>query len=301
MRRPAWQAVFAAALLVGSGWSAAIIAQQAPAGDRAGERFIPPAESAIPDDAFGNAVRYGRTLFTDTANRMPQHVGNALTCGNCHLDAGKLADSAPMWGAWVRYPAFRAKTGEVNTLAERIQGCFQYSMNGTAPAHDSPELKALLAYMYWMSTGAPTGATLRGSGYPTLEQPEQPADPTRGQGVYQEYCALCHGADGQGQQARGVQVFPPLWGDRSYNWGAGMHRINTAAAFIRANMPLGRPGTLSVQQAWDVAAYINSFERPQDPRWQGSVEKTDERFHNHQCLYGGTVEERRLGAVPLGE
>ncbi len=63
-----------------------------------------------------------------------------------------------------------------------------------------------------------------------------------------------------------VIVFPPLWGSNSFNWGAGMHRVNTAAGFIKANMPLGKPNSLSDQEAWDVAAYINSFPRPADPR-----------------------------------
>lgn len=262
----------------------------------AGRRFTPPEEATIPDDAFGDMVRYGKELFTDTANRMPDHVGNVLTCGNCHLDAGRLADSAPLWAAWVSYPAYREKNQRVNTMAERIQGCFQYSMNGRAPDHDSRELKALLSYMYWMATGAPTGASLPGRGYPKLEAPEQAPDPERGERVYAQHCAVCHGPDGQGQRARGKQVFPPLWGEQSYNWGAGMHRINTAAAFIHGNMPLGQPGKLSAQEAWDVAAYINSFERPQDPRWQTSVKATDARFHDHQCLYGETVRGNVLGA-----
>ena len=39
-------------------------------------------------------------------------------------------------------------------------------------------------------------------------------------------------------------------------------------------MPLGKSGTLSEQEAWDVAAFMNSHERPQDPRFTKSVVKT---------------------------
>lgn len=60
-----------------------------------------------------------------------------------------------------------------------------------------------------------------------------------------------------------------LWGDGAYNWGGGMHRVNTAANFIKANMPLSKSYSLSDQDAWDVAAFVNSHERPQDPSHGG--------------------------------
>jgi thiosulfate dehydrogenase len=74
-----------------------------------------------------------------------------------------------------------------------------------------------------------------------------------------------------------------------------MHRINTAASFIRANMPLGKGGSLTVQQAWDVAYFMNSHERPQDPRYQGKLRKTDQDFHSHQCRYGDKLGQHKLG------
>src|SRR5690625_1173705 len=98
--------------------------------------------------------------------------------------------------------------------------------------------------------------------------------------------------------AGGETVFPPVWGDGSYNWGAGMSRIPMLAAFVKRNMPLGQPGTLSDQESWDVAQYVNSHERPQDPRYTGDVQETRERyfdtFHQH-TLYGTEVQGRVLG------
>ena len=35
-------------------------------------------------------------------------------------------------------------------------------------------------------------------------------------------------------------LFPLLWGPDSYNNGAGMNRVLTAARFIKARMPLGQ-------------------------------------------------------------
>ena len=58
---------------------------------------------------------------------------------------------------------------------------------------------------------------------------------------------------------------PPVWGAHSYNIGAGMARVRTAAAFISDNMPFDQPGTLTDQQALDVAAYVNVHTRPDFP------------------------------------
>ena len=94
-----------------------------------------------------------------------------MNCTNCHLDQGRKANSAP-WGAYPMYPAYRKKNDKVNSYAERVQGCFQFSMNGTPPAADSHVINALTAYSYWLSTGAPTGQELPGRAYPEVPQPE---------------------------------------------------------------------------------------------------------------------------------
>jgi thiosulfate dehydrogenase len=96
-------------------------------------------------------------------------------------------------------------------------------------------------------------------------EPDRAADPVSGERVYEARCAVCHGAEGQGLRAtaepRDGYVFPPLWGPDSFNDGAGMHRVLTAAGFIKARMPLGQPD-LTNDEAFDVAAYINSHARP---------------------------------------
>ena len=193
-------------------------------------------------------------------------VGNDQACGNCHLDAGRLANSAPLWAAWVAYPAYRSKTKKVDSFVERVQGCFKYLMNAQAsraggpPASDSDAIVSLVAYSFWLAKGATTGDdTMPGRGYPRVAETELGLDATRGAAVYVAKCALCHGADGRGVvSAEGGTLFPALWGAESYNWGAGMHVIDTAAAFIKHNMPLGLADSLGDQEAWDVAAYVNS-------------------------------------------
>jgi len=260
--------------------------------------FQPPPESEIPAGEFGDVIRRGREIFVDTPRAAPAFVGNGLRCVSCHLDAGRLADSSPMWAAFVSYPAYRSKNKSVNTFQQRLQGCFEYSMNGKAPPLGAPELVALESYSYWLASGAPINPKLGGRGYPALARPALAADFTRGEQVYAKNCLLCHGADGGGQKAPdGTAVFPALWGPDSFNWGAGMGRVNNAAAFVKANMPLGLPGTLTDQQAWDVALYMNSHERPQDPRYTGSVQATRKAFHaTEESMYGREVAGLVLGA-----
>ena len=274
------------------------LAAPAPASSAAkpAAHFQPPAESAMPADDFGKQIALGRQMFVDTGHYAKAYVGNALTCENCHLDAGRLADSAPLWGAYPMYPAYRAKNHRVNTFAERLQGCFQYSMNGKAPPLGDDVLVALEAYAYWMSKGEAIGVAPPGHGYRKLPKPAQAPDYARGASVFKRDCALCHGDDGQGQQAAGRTVFPPLWGPQSFNWGAGMERLDNAAGFIAANMPLGRGNSLTDQDAWDVAYFMDAHERPQDPRFQGSVAQTRKVYHDtSESLYGVTVNGHVLG------
>ena len=258
--------------------------------------FVPPSESDIPNDDFGKEVALGRQIFVDPGHYAKAYVGNSLSCENCHLDAGRLAHSAPLWGAYPMYPAYRSKNHHVNTFAERLQGCFQFSMNGKAPPLGDPVLVALETYAYWMSKGEPVDVSPPGHGYPKLPKPAIAPDYARGEAVFKRDCALCHSDNGQGQQAAGRTVFPPLWGPQSFNWGAGMEQVNNAAGFIKANMPLGRGNTLTDQDAWDVAFFMDAHERPQDPRFKDSIAATRKAYHDTpESLYGTTVNGRQLG------
>lgn len=263
----------------------------------ANAKFVPLPEGSMPGGEYGNVIRQGEQIFRETTKYAGKYAGNDLSCANCHLDAGRKPDSAPMWAAFIHYPAYRSKTGAVDTLASRIQGCFRFSMNGKAPPQDDDVMTALQTYFFWLAKGAPVGTEVAGSGYPRLKKPAQAASYQRGAKVFEQNCALCHGADGLGQRAGDHQVFPPLWGPRSFNWGAGMHQLGNAAGFIKANMPLGRGGTLSDQDAWDVALFMNSHERPQDPRFTRSVAETRKKYHDtDDSMYGMNVGGHVLGS-----
>lgn len=282
--------------LVGDPPHAELAAPTSGAGTRVA--FRPPPETELPAGEFGDVIRRGREIFVNTPKYRFGVCRNSLRCVSCHLDAGRLADSSPLWAAFVSYPAYRAKTKSVTTFQQRLQGCFEYSMNGRAPPLCAPELVALESYAYWLASGAPVDPKIAGCGYPVLAPPAERSDFTRGEKVYAQNCALCHGADGAGQRSQeGTAVFPALWGSDSFNWGAEMGRIGNAAAFVKANMPLGLPGTPSDQQAWDVALYMNSHERPQDPRYIGSMHGARNHFHaTEDSMYGREVAGKVLGA-----
>ena len=268
------------------------------------ESFSPPPLSAIPDGPAGDAIRRGQAIFDDPGRHASAYVGNAMACRNCHLDSGRRPGSSPMWAAWVSYPQYRTKTNSINTMEDRILGCFLYSMNapnspsGGPPPRGSDVYRDLQAYFYWLAKDAPIAQQLAGAGYPEVPLPASGYDAARGAPLYEQRCSGCHGSDGQGAaQPDGKVLYPPLWGGKSYNWGAGMARVDLAARFIKANMPLDQPGSLSDQEAWDIAAFMDSHERPKDPRQTGTLAANAlANFKGQPSYYGKVVNGRLLGS-----
>jgi thiosulfate dehydrogenase len=224
-------------------------------------------------------ILYGEKLIRETSRYIgpeakdPAHrfSGNNLACGNCHLDGGTRPFAAPFVGVWGTYPNFRGRDNILGTLEDRINGCMQRSMNGKPLPIDGREMKAMLAYIKFLNKKVPIGEKIEGQGFAAINIPNRAANPKQGSTVFAQYCSSCHGKDGQGKR-KGIPgdgegyLYPPLWGDDSFNDGAGMHRLLTATRFIKANMPygtsVGEP-VLSDEDAYDVAAYINSFHRPE--------------------------------------
>jgi thiosulfate dehydrogenase len=220
--------------------------------------FPAAADSEIPKDEVGRAIRRGLALLNATSDSLPGYVGNRLRCVSCHPDEGRRQNAMPWVGVYGRFPQYRSRSAAVNLIEDRINDCFQRSMNGTALPPDSRDMRDIVAYMAFLSRGIPVGAAVPGQGLAKLSITK--GDTTVGAGLFRTTCIRCHGADGQG-----TLVAPPLWGPESFNIGAGMARVRTAAAFIRYNMPFDLPGTLSDQEAFDVAAFVVSRPRPDFP------------------------------------
>jgi len=228
--------------------------------------FTPPAELTIPAGPAGTAIQEGKKLLAETRQRLPKNVGNGLNCTNCHLTGGTIANASPWVGIWGVFPEYRSRSGKVISLQERVNDCFERSMNGQALPYNSTEMNNILAYMQWLSKGVATGTSVKGRGFGPVDQKLTP-DPGNGRFVYAAKCTVCHGAEGLGMKnPDGGYTFPPLWGEDSFNDGAGMARTYTAAAFVKHNMPLGQGGTLSDQEAVDVAEFFTHQPRPVYPR-----------------------------------
>jgi thiosulfate dehydrogenase len=204
---------------------------------------------------MGAAIRRGRALLADTRDSLPGHVGSDLRCFSCHLKEGAQPGAFPLLGVYARYPVYRPRNGLINLLEDRINDCFERSLNGKALPRDGRDMRAIVAYLAFMSRGVAPPGEVPGVGVRSLE-PLHP-DTVQGQAIFAETCSRCHGPDGAG-----TALAPPLWGPRSFNIGAGMARLRTAAAFIRDNMPNDHAVVLTDQHAYDVAAYILGQPRP---------------------------------------
>ena len=220
--------------------------------------YVVPADSLIPRDALGASIRRGREILLATRDSLPGHVGNRLRCTSCHLDAGTRAASGPWVGVYASFPQYNKRAGRVFRIEDRINECLRRSLAGEPLALDSRDMNDLVAYFAFLSTGVPHGTRPSWLGLRKLA-PRTP-DAIAGGKFFAATCTRCHGVDGGG-----TTLAPPLWGDSSFAIGAGMARLHTAAAFIRWNMPFDRPGTLTDQQAYDVAAFVLSHPRPDTP------------------------------------
>jgi len=241
--------------------------------------WVKPDESTIPNNLFGDTVRYGKALVSETykyigpevADKNMRYAGNNFACASCHQEAGTKKWSAPFMATMPNFPQYRNRDETIGSIEGRVNGCMERSMNGRALPEDGKEMRAIVTYMHWLSQGIPVGAKVQGAEFPQVDRKmimSRAADPIAGKKVYTEHCASCHGVNGEGVKREGKAngyEFPALWGKDSYNTGAGMFRVIRAADWIVANMPLGADNhnrILTDAQAYDVAAYINDYDKP---------------------------------------
>lgn len=273
--------------------------------------------SRLPDDAYGRLARYGKELTDRTfahigpevRNPKMRFAGNNLACASCHEASGTKKFAIPWVGAHATFPQYRGREDAVSTLEDRVNGCMERSMAGKPLPLGSLEMKAFVTYMHFLSRDIPVGSKVEGQGLPPFTPPNRRADTTAGSQVYQAKCVACHGPNGAGVRAGAPgsatgYAIPPLWGKDAFNHGAGMNRMLTAAAFIKANMPLGTTYAqpqLTDEEAYDVAAFVLSHERPLKAhterdfpaRWNKPV---DAAFPPY--VDGASADQHRFGPYP---
>jgi thiosulfate dehydrogenase len=228
--------------------------------------------SAIEDKSQKELVEYGKELIAHTSRYLgPKgsvlQLSNGLNCQNCHLEAGTKIWGNNYGSVASTYPKFRARSGMEENMYKRINDCFERSLNGLALDSLSKEMQAIKAYISYIGADVKKDEKALGSGFKDLAFLDRAADPAHGKEVYIAQCQSCHMADGQGQlNPEGTEYsFPALWGKHSYNDGAGLYRISNFAKYVKNNMPQGvtyHEPKLSDEEAWDVAAFVNSQPRP---------------------------------------
>lgn len=240
-----------------------------------------PSLSSISDNEEGKMIKFGRRIFIETFRFIGPDVkdtnmrfaGNNMDCQNCHFNAGTQQYVFGLVGVYSKYPSLDARENKVISIQQRVNQCITRSMNGKAMPETSNEMNALVAYLKWLSTDIPKGKTVEGQGLPLIPLLNRAADTAAGRKIFDDKCITCHAYSGVGalNKPGNVKVpadslkgydLPPVFGDESYNDGAGMYRELTAAAFIFAKMPLSS-ATLSIEDSYDVAAFINSQKRPE--------------------------------------
>jgi thiosulfate dehydrogenase len=219
-------------------------------------------------------ARYGRELIENTSyylgpRGIVAQITNGMNCQNCHLNGGTVPWGNNYSAVASKYPQLRARSGGLETIVKRISDCMERSLNAThAIDSNSKEMKAIIAYMFWLGEGIKKDSTPPGSGIMNIPYLNRAADPKKGVSVYINKCQRCHGTDGQGQLniEKTGYTYPPLWGANSYNTAAGLFRISRFAGYVKNNMPFEEVEyhnpQLTDEEAWDVAAFVNSQPRP---------------------------------------
>jgi thiosulfate dehydrogenase len=263
--------------------------------------WIAPDEATIPNDATGDMIRYGKKLLTETykylgAGSSLPYSGNRISCSNCHIDSGTSAFGTPWAVVWFKYGAggpgpYSARSNRFLDMKNRIHDCMQRSMNGTPLPDNSYELASMIEYMKWLSTGMQVTDWNKvvGQGNTRTADLTRPADPVRGKIVYEEQCAACHQSDGGGVWDANAQkyIYPAVWGPNSFNFGAGMYRLRTGVPFVKGNMPYGWANAtdplrqLSLDDAWDVSAYVMFQDRPV---WSGYLSDWTDTYTPGNCM-----------------
>lgn len=217
-------------------------------------------------------VEYGKDLIAHTAKYLGprgsvMQITNGMNCQNCHLEAGTKAWGNNYGAVFSTYPKYRARSGKEEDIYKRINDCLERSLNGKALPQESNEMQAMKAYIEFIGKNVKKGEKPKGSGIFDLPFMTRAADPEKGKDLFILKCKSCHQANGEGVLAADQIEFtyPPLWGPKSYNIGAGLFRMSRFAGYIKYNMPQGSSFSnpqLSDEEAWDIAAFVNSQARP---------------------------------------
>jgi thiosulfate dehydrogenase len=228
--------------------------------------------NSISDPNKKEQIAYGKELIAHTAKYLGPNgsvlkISNGLNCQNCHLQAGTAIYGNNYGSVASLYPKFRARSGSIENIYKRVNDCIQRSLNGISIDSNSREMQAIAAYINYLGGKVKKGEKALGSGLKDISYLDRAASPTNGKLIYISKCQSCHQANGEGvfNENKTEYQYPALWGNHSFNKGAGLSRLSNFAKFVKYNMPQGvtfENPQLTDEEAWDVAAYVLSMPRP---------------------------------------
>ena len=246
----------------------------------------PTIETFRSDPVLGKKIIRGFNLFMNTSKLARKLAGGTMSCNNCHPNGGQREMAMPLVGVGSVFPEYNKRAARVFTLEDRIVGCFLRSINATGRTTrdatlkheneltgatltpESGEVQSLAEYIRWLSSDRAGVKGLPWRGQNTIPAaaliPVVQLSPKRGKKLYAEKCSACHADGGQGVDICDKRA-GPLWGTNSWNDGAGAARTYTLAGIIRYWMPYLDPGSLTDEEAQQIAAYITAKTRPGFP------------------------------------
>ena len=189
-----------------------------PASPRASTLWEAPLESSLPAGSKGEMIRYGKELIAHTSLYLgPKgtvaQISNGLNCQNCHLQAGTKPFGNNYGGVASTYPQVRARSGRETSIASRVNGCFERSLNGRPLKEDSKEMQAIVAYIKWLGQDVEKGKKPEGAGLATLAYLDEPANPAAGKLLYEQKCRVSYGKRCRAGQWRWNRIrLPPTLG-----------------------------------------------------------------------------------------
>jgi thiosulfate dehydrogenase len=221
-------------------------------------------DPAMAPPEIHDQVMYGYKIMCNTRKHASEFTGDRLDCKNCHFAAGNTfggpGGGISLVGVTEIYPRYSSRNKMIISLKDRINNCFTRSMNGKRVPDDHEVMTAILAYLEWISRPVAKVKSFPWLGLPDMTNKHTP-NPDNGALVFHTKCATCHGSDGSGKEVAEGICIPPLWGDQSFNEGAGMAMLSFLAPFIHLNMPYEEP-TLNEEDAIDVASFLIKQPRP---------------------------------------
>lgn len=234
--------------------------------------WIAPDINSIADSNLKKQVEYGRDLIAHTSKYLGPNgsvlkISNGMNCQNCHLQAGTAVWGNNYGSVASLYPKFRARSGGIENIYKRVNDCFERSLNGKALDTTGKEMQAIVAYINFLGSNVEKGKKAMGSGFKDLAFLDRAADPVKGYEVYKAKCQTCHQEKGDGLLSadKTEYTYSALWGENSFNDGAGLYRLSNFAKYVKYNMPFGanyKYPQLTDDEAWDVAAFVLSQKRP---------------------------------------